>query len=66
MPDCDPSITGAATSTCIGGVMTGYDTTATVGTTSAVRSSVHPVVDSGIMAVTGCSATAKGITPLVL
>ena len=59
-PDCDPSIMGTTTSTYISGVMTGCIMPATIGTTSAVGSPVRPVIGSGIVAITGCSAISEG------
>ena len=56
----DPSIMAAATSTCIGGVTTGYAVPTMVGTMSAVGSPIHPAVGSSIMAITSRSATSEG------
>ena len=65
VPGYDPSITPAITSTCVDRVTTGYVTPAMVGATSMVDSPVRPVVGSGIVAITGCSATSEG-TPSML
>jgi len=48
------------TSTCIGGVTAGCIAPATVDATSVVGSPVRVVIDSGIAAIIGCSATSKG------
>lgn len=59
-PGCDPSITAAATSTCIGGFMIGYVVPTTVSATSAVDSLVCLAVGNGIAALTGYSTMFEG------
>ena len=59
-PGYDPSIMAAATSSCVGGVMTGCVAPATVSATSVVGSPVCPIIISGTAAITGCSAIAEG------
>ena len=61
-PGCDPSVTVAATSTCIDGVTIGCVVPTMVGTTSAVGSPICLIVGSSIAIVTGCSMTSK-VTP---
>ena len=60
-PGCDPPITVASTSICIGGVLTSYVALATIGAVSVVGSQVRPVINSSITTITGCSATSKGV-----
>ena len=59
-PGCDPFVTAAATSTCVGGVMTGYVVPAMVGAMSVVGSSIRPTVSSGIAAIAGYSIASEG------
>ena len=56
----DPSVLATATTTYVGGVMTGYIAPTMFGDTSAVSSPVCPTVGSGIMAITSCSTTSEG------
>ena len=43
------------------GISSGYVAPAAVGATSAVGSSVRPIIGSDITSIAGCSATSKGI-----
>ena len=59
-PGYDPSVMGAATSTCIGGVTTGCAAPVMVGTMSTIGSPVRPIIMSGTAAITDCSTTTEG------
>jgi len=59
-PRYAPSVTAAATSTCIGRVTTGCAAPATVDATRMVGSPIHPTVGSGIAAITSYCTTSKG------
>ena len=59
-PSCDPRVTAAATSTCVGGVTTGCVAPTVVGATSEVGSYVRLVISSGITLIVGYSATSEG------
>ena len=60
-PGYDPLVTATATSTCVGGVLTGYVMPTMVGATSVVGSPIHPIADSGIASIVGCSVASEGI-----
>ena len=60
-PGYDPSITADATSTYVGGVLTGCVMPATVDATSVVGSPICPIVGSGIATITSYSTTSEGV-----
>ena len=58
---CDPPVTAAATSACVGGFLTGYISFATVDVASVVGSPIHPIIGSRITAIISCFATTEGV-----
>ena len=59
-PGYDPSVMAVATSTYVNRVMTSYATPIMVNAMSVVGSPIRPTIGSGIVVVTGCSATSEG------
>ena len=59
-PGYDLPITAATTTTCIGGVMTGYVAPTVVDAMSVVDSPICPIVGSGVATIVGHSVSSKG------